>query len=146
MVVTSEGLPSCFGDADRVRRLIRELLDNAVRHGGASPSQPVRITAERQSDGMIAYTLHDRGPGIAPDAVPRALALFGQVDPRTTPGQGLGLPTAQWVALRHGGRIAVVPEVGQGLAVRVVLPGDEVTFYDLTGSGRPEAPNTAART
>lgn len=91
-------------DAHRVliEQLIRNLIDNALKHGGT----PVRVDLSSDGD-MAALTVSDTGPGLPPDSAGHLMEAFARGDPsRQVPGFGLGLAIAQRVVTRLHGTIS----------------------------------------
>jgi signal transduction histidine kinase len=111
------------GDPGRLRQLVVNLLDNAVRHG--PPGGTVTVTSATDADHW-SLEVRDEGPGVSADDRERAFERFGTLSGVEGGGTGLGLAVARWVAHLHGGRIAFVdPEPGApGARVRVTLPLD----------------------
>jgi signal transduction histidine kinase len=114
-------------DRARLRQLLTNLLDNAVRH---SPERgTVRVTAAPAGD-RWHLEVADSGPGVAPADRERAFERFGTLgsDPGAAGGggTGLGLAIARWVAGLHGGTVRFVdPPAGTpGAVVRADLPLD----------------------
>jgi signal transduction histidine kinase len=110
------------GDEDLVRRLIANLVDNAVRH--ARVSGLVRIALEHRED-SYSITVSDDGPGISPEAQPHIFERFYRGDPARTAtdgGAGLGLALARWTAREHGGDVRLVSSSAQGTTFSVHLP------------------------
>jgi signal transduction histidine kinase len=99
------------GDATLLRRLIRNLLDNAVKHG----RPPVRIAVTRNGN-TARVAVADRGDGIAPDERERVFEPFYRPAGRgeSSGGWGLGLSLVRQIAERHGGRVACDAEPGGG--------------------------------
>ncbi len=93
-------------DAARLRQLLTNVLDNAVRH--SPEGGRVRVTCEVKDDRWL-LDVADEGPGVAPADRERAFERFGTLaDPAegaATGGTGLGLAIARWVATLHGGAI-----------------------------------------
>lgn len=101
-----------------IERLLGNLIENALRHGGGQ----VEICTRSQGTSVILAVL-DRGPGIAPAEVDRMLQPFTRLDAaRSTPGAGLGLAIVERITRLHGGRIALLPRPGGGTEARVSLP------------------------
>jgi len=92
------------GDAEELRRLVRNLLDNAVRHA----EHQVRLTLG-ESAGVVLLEVYDDGPGIAREDRERVFERFTRIDAarRRTDGTGLGLAIARAIAERHGGTLEV---------------------------------------
>ncbi|HEY3015851.1 MAG TPA: ATP-binding protein [Nocardioides sp.] len=103
------------GDAGDLRRLVRNLLENAARHAEST----VRLTLG-EHDGAVLLEVYDDGPGIAPEDRERVFERFTRIDSarRRTDGTGLGLAIARAIAERHRGTL----EVGDGPSgTRLVL-------------------------
>lgn len=83
-------------DADAVREVVANLLDNARRHAESR----IRVKVDEGSETVIVRVLDD-GPGLAPEAVERAFERFVTLDRQG--GSGLGLPIARGLARAHGG-------------------------------------------
>ena len=91
------------GDATRLEQVVTNLLDNAVRHG----APPITATADRTAD-VIRLTVHDHGPGMDPDFLPRAAERFSRADTaRSTPGTGLGLSLVDAIVTAHHGELRI---------------------------------------
>jgi heavy metal sensor kinase len=109
------------GDEDMIRRLILNLLDNAVKYTPSGGSITVKI--ERNAS-VVTITISDTGVGIPAEAMPHVFERFYRVDKarsRSDGGSGLGLAIAKWVAEAHNGSIEVVSQPGQGSTFRVML-------------------------
>jgi two-component system, OmpR family, sensor histidine kinase MprB len=105
-----------FGSAERLRRAIRNLLDNAAKFG--PPDGPVEV---RLRSGEL--TVRDHGSGIAADDLPHVFDRFYRSPAtRAVPGSGLGLAIARQVAERHGGSIRAEAAPGGGTVMRLRLP------------------------
>ena len=103
------------GDGGDLRRLVRNLLENAARHAEST----VRLTLG-EYDGAVLLEVYDDGPGIAPEDRERVFERFTRIDSarRRTDGTGLGLAIARAIAERHRGTL----EVGDGPSgTRMVL-------------------------
>jgi two-component system, OmpR family, osmolarity sensor histidine kinase EnvZ len=101
-----------------VQRLLANLIDNALRHGGGEVEV---VTFE--DDGCAVAEVLDRGPGIPADAAEHMLRPFTRLDAaRGGSGTGLGLAIVDRVAGMHGGSVKLLPREGGGLRARVELP------------------------
>ena len=104
-----------------VQRLLANLIDNALRHGGDKAGS-VDVLTGRDGDPIYLEVL-DRGPGIPPEAAQRMLQPFTRLDTaRGGSGTGLGLAIVDRIATLHGGSVALLPREGGGLRVRVEFP------------------------
>lgn len=111
-----------LGDEDRLRQLILNLTDNAIKYTPAGGK--VRLSLSK-SDGFAKVGVSDTGIGINPDDLPRIFDRFYRVDKarsRNLGGSGLGLSIARWIAQAHGGRIEVESEVNQGSTFTIFIP------------------------
>jgi signal transduction histidine kinase len=121
-------LPTLALDRTRMRLLLRNLLDNALRHNTAidgSPLQAVALSVQRTAEGGARITVRDFGPGVDEAALPHLAEPFYRPDAareRATGGVGLGLYLCKLVAQAHGGSLAVRNAL-PGLEVSVLLPG-----------------------
>ncbi len=121
-----EGSPvSAYADSDRVRQVLFNLLDNAMRY--SPPGQVVRVSISATADG-VAVSVQDNGPGIPAADQARVFERFYRADKsrsrqaRGASGAGLGLAIARTLVEAHGGRIALASAEGQGTTVRFTLP------------------------
>lgn len=108
-------------DALRVRLLIRNLVGNAVKHGGG---EPVAVTLA-VLEPVFRVTVADRGPGVAPEHLQRLGEPFYRPDAsrrRSTGGHGLGLYLCRRIAESHGGRLDIASRPGEGTTVTATLP------------------------
>jgi signal transduction histidine kinase len=118
------GLPLHPLDRIRMRLLLRNLLDNALRHSPYKDTRPPEVSISRQGQG-ICLAVRDNGPGVDEAALPHLAEPFFRPDSartRATGGIGLGLYLCKLVAQAHGGSLDV-RNAHPGLEVRVVLPG-----------------------
>jgi len=121
------------GDAKLLRRLLRNLLENAGRHG----RPPVEVEVS-QSGNDARIVVSDRGPGIATADRERVFEPFYRPAGRGEAGGGwgLGLALVRQIAERHGGRVACDENAGGGSRFVVQLPGRKGLDRDVS-SGRP---------
>jgi signal transduction histidine kinase len=117
---------SVLGDEDRLRRMLYNLVDNAIKYtpyGG-------RVNLSMQDgelENTILLTVVDTGFGIAEAQLPHVFERFYRVEatrPRYGPpqGSGLGLSIAKSIAENHGGKISVTSQVGKGSTFIIELP------------------------
>ena len=125
-VHTASHLPTLPLDRIRVKLLLRNLLDNALRHSADAPL-PVELHIRRtgETGQGIELEVRDHGPGVPDDQLPHLAQAFFRPDTartRNAGGVGLGLYLCRLVAQAHGGTFAV-RNAKPGLAVTVTLPG-----------------------
>jgi signal transduction histidine kinase len=121
-----EGLPPVWADQRALKQILLNLLSNAVKF---TPQGEIKLRVERATDGTVRFSVCDTGIGIAPADIPRAMAVFGQVDGalnRKYEGTGLGLPLSKALTEMHGGRLDLQSEPGIGTVVTVQLPPERI--------------------
>jgi len=107
------------GQADSLRMLLGNLVDNALRYTPAGGRVDVELAADA---GNAVISISDSGPGIPEPERERVFERFYRVAGSETPGSGLGLAIVRQVAILHDGRVELDTATMGGLAVRVVLP------------------------
>jgi two-component system sensor histidine kinase MtrB len=108
-------------DARRVRRILRNLLGNAIEHG---EGRPIVVTVDSNAH-AVAVGVRDYGMGMSPSDVEHVFDRFWRADPsrkRTLGGTGLGLSIALGDAKLHGGTLAVWSRLGAGTNFVLTLP------------------------
>jgi len=115
---TPAPLPPLRLRAQAMQRVLTNLIDNALRHGGGS----AEIVTGKHEAGAWLEVL-DRGPGIPVADAQRMLQPFTRMDgARSTSGTGLGLASVDRIARLHGGAVRLLPREGGGLRARIELP------------------------
>jgi signal transduction histidine kinase len=113
-------LPLVYGDAARLRQVVGNLLDNAVKYSPAGGVVDVSLRADADE---ILLTVGDRGPGIPPEHHGLIFEKFGRTKiGGAKPGTGLGLFIARSIAEAHGGTLAVSSERETGAELVLRLP------------------------
>ena len=114
------------GDEDLLRRMLLNLVDNALQH--VPPGGEVRLALEQTSD-EVRLVVSDNGPGIPVEAQAHIFERFYRADRARTrrdategTGAGLGLAIARWVAEAHSGRLALVRSSSAGTVFEAVFP------------------------
>jgi len=115
-------IPLIFGDPERIRQMIINLISNAVKFTPEGGSITVSATVE---NGQAAISVKDTGEGIAPEFLPHIFEKFRQGDSslkRRRSGTGLGLALVKTLAELQHGSVAVKSEVGVGTEFIIYLP------------------------
>jgi heavy metal sensor kinase len=112
------------GDEDLIRRLVGNLLDNAVRHSPRGSAVHVDL---RHSAGGYAISISDTGSGIPPESQPHIFERFYRADTSRARGSsdggaGLGLAVARWIARAHGGDVSLTSSSCSGSTFTAILP------------------------
>lgn len=122
-VVVSEVDQVCvLGDPDRLKQLLFNLIDNAMKY--TPPGGKVSLRLSKTMD-WAQLEVTDTGVGIPPDDLPYIFDRFYRVDKarsRAQGGAGLGLAIAKWIAQVHGGNIHAISQVGVGTTFAIMLP------------------------
>ncbi|RPE66698.1 signal transduction histidine kinase [Tibeticola sediminis] len=111
------------GVAKLLRRLLRNLLENARRYGAAAGNAEIRVRLSREGDAVVVQVC-DRGPGVPMDQCERIFEPFYRLPGASERegGVGLGLALVKSIAERHGGRVRCEPRAGGGACFTVWLP------------------------
>ena len=118
----SGSLPPVRGDRERLRQVIQNLVDNAVKYSSAGGRVRVSATAD---DGTVLIDVADEGPGIPREDQQLIFEKFGRSGGGVTrPGTGLGLFIARSIAEAHGGSLDVESAPSRGSVFRLELPVD----------------------
>ncbi len=114
------------GDEDLLRRMLLNLIDNALQH--VPPDGEIKIALER-SDSAVRITVADNGPGIPIEAQAHIFERFYRADRARSrrdasegTGAGLGLAIAKWIAEAHQGRLELVRSSSQGTIFQAIFP------------------------
>lgn len=123
--VTTDVLPTVQGDRSQLIQLLQNLLDNALKYHLEGNTPRVHLAAERSGREWV-FSLADNGIGIAPKHRNRIFEVFKRLhDQREFPGTGIGLAVCRRVVQRHGGRIWVESEPGQGSVFHFTLQEED---------------------
>jgi signal transduction histidine kinase len=118
-------LPAFAGDEDKLRRVLINLLGNAIKF---TPSGAVTVAVAARhdkEDGELLFAVRDTGEGIPPEAFAQIFEKFGQVESRQggrMMSTGLGLTFSKMAVEAHGGRIWVESTLGQGSTFFFTIP------------------------
>ncbi len=115
-----EMLPTLHADADRLERILTNLISNALKY--SDPGTSVRVQMHPMA-GEVRITVKDQGQGIAPKDLPHLFEKFYRAgSSRKAEGIGLGLYVTRLMVEAHRGRIWVESEVGKGSTFSFTLP------------------------
>ena len=119
--VTHDPLPAVSADATQLNQLFQNLISNAIKFAAGSAPR-VHVSCERNDEEWV-FSVRDSGVGIEPQDRERIFMIFERThaDMRH-PGTGVGLAICKRIAERHGGRIWVESQVGQGSTFRFTIP------------------------
>ncbi|RME49423.1 MAG: sensor histidine kinase [Chloroflexi bacterium] len=120
--LTTQDRAVVTGDPDRLKQLLLNLVDNALKYTPAGGRVSLGLARE---NGWVRIDIADTGVGIPAEDLPHIFERFYRVDKarsRKHGGTGLGLSIARWIADVHGGHIDVESEVGEGTTFTVWLP------------------------
>jgi two-component system phosphate regulon sensor histidine kinase PhoR len=115
-----------FGDKERLKQVMINLTDNAIKYTETGGSVRVELYDKDPKDKEITVVIRDNGIGIPPEHIPRLFERFYRVNKdrsRSSPGgTGLGLAICKHIVEAHRGEISVESQPGKGSAFSVVLP------------------------
>jgi PAS domain S-box-containing protein len=119
--VTHEALPTVHGDAGQLGLVLQNLIGNALKFRSAAPPR-IHLTTRREGAQWV-FSVRDNGIGIEPQYRERIFQVFQRLHPRSAyPGTGIGLAICKKIIERHGGRMWVESERGQGATFCFTLP------------------------
>ena len=110
-----------YGDARLLRRMLRNLLENAQRYGADTP---IRVSVSKIAGSVIQLDVSDSGPGVPDAETENVFTAFYRLpgSSEQAGGVGLGLSLVRQIAGAHGGSAHCVPTAGPGSCFRVLLP------------------------
>jgi two-component system, OmpR family, phosphate regulon sensor histidine kinase PhoR len=120
---SDSGAPPVTTDADRLRRIVENLVDNAIKYTPAGGHVEIRTAPGPQGGAVVE--VRDDGPGIPAEHLPRIFERFYRVDKarsRELGGTGLGLAIVKHLAEGMGATVAVASDVGKGTRFTVSVP------------------------
>jgi PAS domain S-box-containing protein len=133
-----EDLPTVSADLDKVRQVLVNLVENAIKYSPDGGQVEVEVA---EHDGAIRFGVRDEGLGIAPEDQDRIFEKFYRADPqmvRGVGGTGLGLYICKELVGRMGGRIWVEPNGDKGSAFFFELQTADVLAHGPNDPGRLE--------
>ena len=114
-------------DVNRLEQVLANLVDNAIKYGGAQGN--VTVGGKKLDDGRLEIFVQDDGPGIPAESLDRVFERFYRVDKarsRDQGGTGLGLSIVKHIVQAHGGEVWVKSELGKGATFFFTLPATKV--------------------
>ena len=130
-VLTSDPLPTVWGDAVQLGQVLQNLLANALKFRGAEPPR-IHVSAKLISPDLSppskaaaewVFSVSDNGIGIEPQYAERIFVLFKRLHTQTDyPGTGIGLSICKRIVESHGGRIWVSSRLGHGATFYFSIP------------------------
>ena len=124
MNVAERATVTVVTDPEYLRRMVENILDNAVKY--TPPEGTVEVSVSAGPGGACTVEVRDTGPGIGPEHLPRIFERFYRVDQarsREMGGTGLGLAIVKHLADRLGVKVEVNSEVGVGTNFTLRIPG-----------------------
>lgn len=115
-------LPPIDGDHAALLQMMRNLLENAAKHGAGAD---IHVRARGGASGLVEIVIEDKGPGIEPDDLPHVFEPFyrgTRAKQDQVQGSGLGLSLVKKIVEAHGGSVEASSRLGTGAAFRVLLP------------------------
>jgi PAS domain S-box-containing protein len=123
--ITHTALPTVTGDLTQLTQLFQNLIGNAIKFRGTKPAV-IHVSAELQGEGAAQewhFAVRDQGIGIERQYFERIFIIFQRLHGREEyPGTGIGLAVCRKIVERHGGRIWVESEPGQGSTFHFTIP------------------------
>lgn len=125
LCLLSSGPVQVLGDATRLRQVINNLIDNAIKFSEEGGQIAVQVR-HSSADGLALFSVRDHGSGIAAEDLPHIFERFylgdkARLRDKKGRGSGLGLPICQSIVAAHGGQIHVSSTLGVGTIVTVSL-------------------------
>ena len=120
--IECDPLPDVMGDDVQLRQLFQNIIGNAIKfhHPDKPPCIQIKVMADNQG---WRFEVRDNGIGIDPQYFERIFVIFQRLHGRDSyPGTGVGLAVSQKIVERHGGRIWVESEPGNGSTFCFILP------------------------
>jgi signal transduction histidine kinase len=116
-------LPAVLGDSAQIRRVLQNLLSNALKFHRPDVPLVVRVSSETLAEGRCVITVEDNGIGFDDQYAERIFGAFQRLHGRSEyDGTGIGLSIARKIAWRHGGDITATGVPGEGASFRLTLP------------------------
>jgi len=133
-VETPPDLPVVNVDHARIREVLVNLIENAIKYRGGRPDPVIRIGIDKRGDEPVFF-VQDNGIGIESRYLERIFNLFEKLDAMTE-GTGVGLAIVKRIIEAHGGRVWAESEgKGKGTTFLFTLPGSRTVLTDKNNNG-----------
>lgn len=110
-----------WGDRTAIDRVLSNLVSNALNY--LHPDRPGTVDIGGESNGEFTRCwVRDNGLGIPASAMPRLFQVFQRFHPERSPGEGMGLAIVKRIIERHGGRVWVESQEGEGSTFSFSIP------------------------
>ncbi|MEV4279443.1 sensor histidine kinase [Actinoplanes xinjiangensis] len=121
-LITHDALPAVHGDHGMIRRLLENLLGNAIKYVPMGEAARVHVSARALDDDMVRIEITDHGIGIQDGQHEAIFEELHRAHPEAYPGNGLGLPICRRIVQRMGGAIGADPQFRGGARIWFTLP------------------------
>ena len=123
-VITHNDLPTVIADKNQLIKVFQNLISNAMKFKKENEPPKINISASKdKGKNEYVFSVHDNGIGMDPQYVERIFTIFQRLHTRDEyPGTGIGLSIVKRIVERHGGRIWVESELGNGTTFYFTLP------------------------
>ncbi len=131
-----ENLPILHMEPGRLRNVVQNLIDNAIKYMGESPVRRIHVSCRRREDN-VAFTIEDTGPGIPEKEQAHVFQVFrrGADAGDHAQGKGVGLAAVRATVERWSGKLSLTSELGKGSRFTFTIPADRVrSFPDVAGA------------
>lgn len=118
--ITHDSLPGVMADGSQLVQVFQNLIGNAIKFRDEKPPH-IHISAESKTNEWF-FSLRDNGIGIDPQYKERIFVIFQRLHGNQVPGTGIGLSLCKRIVERHGGRIWVESEPGNGATFYFTIP------------------------
>ncbi len=126
--VETDSLPTLPCDKSQIAQVFQNLISNAIKYRSADPPR-IHITSQRDEAGWI-FSVRDNGIGIAPLYHDKVFGVFRRLHGTDYAGTGIGLAICKKIVEKHGGRIWVESEPGDGAAFKFSIPAKGGSGWD----------------
>ena len=133
-IISHDPLPTVPADATQFCQVFQNLIGNALKFHGPEPPR-IHVSAQQQG-GEWCFSVRDNGIGIDPQNSDRIFVIFQRLHAgREYPGTGIGLAITKKIVERHGGRIWVESEPGQGSTFSFTIPDVKAAYDNYRRAG-----------